>query len=116
MGAEEAEVVAVGGVEDGFEVADVLGGGALEEVSVVEGGDEGVGVGVAEGLGDLLGELVVGVGHVNEFIWRHITKGCDKAPLLFFVTPASTTVRECQRHLFNLSLGCVGSRGRSTHG
>ncbi|GGM60500.1 hypothetical protein GCM10008956_40240 [Deinococcus arenae] len=62
---------------------------------VVEGGDEGVGVGVAEGLGDLLGELVVGVGHVNDFIWRHITKGCDGDPVLPFVTPTSATVQEC---------------------
>ncbi|GGS11605.1 hypothetical protein GCM10008960_41870 [Deinococcus sedimenti] len=59
---------------------------------MVEGGDEGVGVGVAEGLGDLLGELVVGVGHVNEFIWRHITEGCDGEPPLSFVTPMPTIV------------------------
>jgi len=30
---------------------------------VVEGGDEGVEVAVVEGAGDLLGELIVGVGH-----------------------------------------------------
>ena len=67
----------------------------MEEASLVEGGDEGVGVGVAESGGDLLSELVVRVGHANVCIWRHIKKECDEAPLLFFVTPTSTIVQGC---------------------
>ena len=62
-GVEEVDVVALGGGEEGFEVADELGGAAVEKGVVVEGGDEGVEVAVMEGAGDLLSEVIVGMGH-----------------------------------------------------
>lgn len=87
-GVEEVDVVAQGGGEDGAEVAGELCAAAADEVGVVEGSDEDVGVVILEGVGDFLGEVVVGVGHVVECMRRQIGHVRRTAVVRFSPAPA----------------------------